>query len=111
MARQGGAPVTGYDPGRRRTTSEGSSPSVAGGKSQKSAFSDRYVLGEELGRGAFGQVSHAYKSRSVCRIYLIPKIHGVKLPTAVLDMILQPPGSYSPWCQRVQLPYCKEVMQ
>lgn len=56
MARQGGGPANGYDPGRRRTTSETSSPSIASGKSSKSAFSDRYVLGEELGRGAFGQV-------------------------------------------------------
>lgn len=56
MARQGGGPLP-YDGIRRRTTSESSSPSLSSGKSQKTAFNDRYVLGEELGRGAFGQVS------------------------------------------------------
>ncbi len=82
MARQGGAPVIGYDPGRRRTTSEGSSPSVAGGKSQKSAFSDRYALGEELGRGAFGQVKPRISS-VLCMPYTVLKDLLIQTSAAV----------------------------
>ena len=55
MARQGSGLATGYNGVGRRTTSESSSPSAASGKAQKSTFSDRYVMAEELGRGAYGQ--------------------------------------------------------
>ena len=55
MARQGSGLPTGYNGVGRRTTSESSSPSAASGKAQKSTFSDRYVMAEELGRGAYGQ--------------------------------------------------------
>ena len=66
MARQGGGPLPYYGI-RRRTTSESSSPSLSSGKSQKAAFNDRYVLGEELGRGAFGQVSSLIlQCRALC---------------------------------------------
>jgi hypothetical protein len=67
MARQGGGPLP-YDGIRRRTTSESSSPSISSGRSQKTAFNDRYVLGEELGRGAFGQVkSFILQCRALCK--------------------------------------------
>ena len=52
------SPATGSG-GPSRSQSEGEevgSPSHKGGNLGKGLLSDRYTLGEELGRGAFGQV-------------------------------------------------------
>ena len=80
MARQGSGLPTGYNGVGRRTTSESSSPSAASGKAQKSTFSDRYVMAEELGRGAYGQArlstpSPSKRIRSACKQQCMHALH------------------------------------
>ena len=75
MGRQNSSPAGALAPSSRTSTQDEDveSPAVAG--SSKGLLSDKYTLGEELGRGAYGQV---YTSDTICYpTRMVPDVMGV----------------------------------